>query len=43
VKLHRHREHHYLKKLKRLQALGGLPDGMGVYQLDIDHDDNTTA
>jgi hypothetical protein len=23
MKLHRHREHNYLKKLKRLQATGG--------------------
>jgi putative component of toxin-antitoxin plasmid stabilization module len=38
MKLHRHREHHYLKKLQRLQAAGGLPVGVGVHQLDIAHD-----
>jgi hypothetical protein len=38
VKLHRHREHHDRKKLKRLQAAGGLPVGVGVHQLDIGHD-----
>jgi hypothetical protein len=34
MKLHRHREHHYLKKLTRLQAAGGLPVGVGVHQID---------
>lgn len=38
MKLHRHREHHYVKKLTRLQAAGGLPVGVGVHQLDIRHD-----
>jgi hypothetical protein len=35
MKLHRHREHNYVKKLRRLQAQGGLPVGVGVHQLDI--------
>jgi hypothetical protein len=38
MKLHRHREHNDLKKLRRLQAAGGLPIGVGVHRLDITHD-----
>jgi hypothetical protein len=39
MKLHRHREHNYLKKLARLQAQGALPVSVGLHQLDICHDD----
>ena len=38
IKLRRHREHNYVKKLHRLIALGALPVGVGLHQLDIRHD-----
>jgi hypothetical protein len=38
MKLHRHRAHNYVKKLNRLIALGALPVGVGLHQLDIAHD-----
>jgi hypothetical protein len=38
MKLHRHREHNYVKKLNRLIAQGALPVGVGVHQLDVCHD-----
>ena len=39
VKLRRYREHNYVKKLHRLIALGALPVGVGLHQLDVCHDD----
>jgi len=38
MKLHRQRQHHYVKKLNRLIAQGALPVGVGVHQLDVCHD-----
>jgi hypothetical protein len=38
MKLPRHREHNYQKKLRRLIAQGALPVGVGVHQLDVCHD-----
>jgi hypothetical protein len=38
MKRHRHREHNYTKKLRRLLAQGALPVGVGVHQLDVCHD-----
>jgi hypothetical protein len=31
MKLRRHREHNYLKKLRRLQTQGGLPVRVGLH------------